>query len=80
MHRSRIMDGQNTSSLLSPTSSLFSAPKRVQSSFSFEPLRYEIEEILVTDRLPEKWTYPDIQPRLLDAARSFFQRRSAAAF
>lgn len=47
---------------------------------SFEPLRYEIEEILVTDRLPEKWTYPDIQPRLLDAARSFFQRRSAAAF
>ncbi len=33
-----------------------------------EDLRHEIGEILVTDRLPEEWTYPEIQPRLLREA------------
>ena len=35
---------------------------------SFEQeLHYEIEEILITDTLVENWTYPLIQPRLLEA-------------
>lgn len=28
-------------------------------------LHNEIEKIIITDTLPEKWTYPDIQPYLL---------------
>ncbi len=36
---------------------------------SFEPLNSEIESILITDRLIENWTYPEIQPRLLDEAK-----------
>lgn len=36
---------------------------------SFEKeLHNEIEKIIITDRLPEKWTYPDIQPKLVTEA------------
>lgn len=35
----------------------------------FDPeLHSEIEKIVITDTLPEKWTYPDIQPRLIEEA------------
>ena len=37
--------------------------------FSFEELHSEIEEILVTDSLVENWTYPLIQPKLLEEAK-----------
>ena len=36
--------------------------------FSFEELRSEIAEILITDALVENWTYPLIQPKLLEEA------------
>ena len=37
--------------------------------FSFEPeLHSEIEKILICDQLVENWTYPDIQPRLIEEA------------
>lgn len=36
---------------------------------SFEELHSEIEEILITDTLVEKWTYPLIQPKLIEEAR-----------
>ncbi|MDE7163934.1 MAG: NUDIX domain-containing protein [Clostridiales bacterium] len=32
-------------------------------------LHSEIEKIIITDRLPERWTYPDIQPKLMDEAK-----------
>lgn len=36
---------------------------------TFEPeLHSEIEKILLTKELPEEWTYPEIQPRLLEEA------------
>lgn len=31
-------------------------------------LHSEIEKIVITDELPERWTYPDIQPELMKAA------------
>ncbi len=34
-----------------------------------QELHSEIEKIIITDDLPEKWTYPFIQPRLLEQAR-----------
>ena len=34
----------------------------------FEEIHSEIEKIIITDTLPEKWTYPLIQPRLLEKA------------
>jgi len=37
--------------------------------FSFEELHSEIEEILITDSLVENWTYPLIQPKLLEEAK-----------
>lgn len=38
--------------------------------YSFEPeLHSEIERIVITDRLPQNWTYPEIQPRLIEEAR-----------
>lgn len=37
--------------------------------FSFEELHSEIEEILITDTLVEKWTYPLIQPKLIEEAK-----------
>lgn len=37
---------------------------------SFEKeLHSEIEKIVVTDKLPEAWTYPEIQPKLLMEAQ-----------
>lgn len=34
---------------------------------AFEPeLHSEIERIIVTDEMPSDWTYPDIQPKLLE--------------
>lgn len=37
---------------------------------SFETeLHREIEKIVVTDHLPARWTYPQIQPLLMDEAR-----------
>ncbi len=42
--------------------------------FAFEPeLHSEIERIRISDRLPEAWTYPLIQPKLIEEA----ERRSA---
>lgn len=38
--------------------------------YSFEELHSEIEEILITDHLVENWTYPMIQPKLIEEARS----------
>lgn len=32
-------------------------------------LHSEIEKIIIADELPERWTYPDIQPKLMDAAK-----------
>ncbi len=37
---------------------------------SFEELHSEIEKILITDSLVEDWTYPLIQPRLIEEAKS----------
>ena len=36
--------------------------------FLFEDIHSEIESILITDALVEQWTYPLIQPRLLEEA------------
>lgn len=36
--------------------------------FSFEEIHSEIEKILITDHLVDNWTYPLIQPKLLDEA------------
>lgn len=32
-------------------------------------LHHEIEKIMITDELPERWTYPDIQPHLIEEAK-----------
>lgn len=41
-----------------------------------EELHSEIEKIIISDRLPDKWTYPLIQPKLIDYAQSrgFFDK------
>ncbi len=37
---------------------------------SFEKeLHNEIESIVIMDKLPENWTYPDIQPKLIEEAK-----------
>lgn len=36
--------------------------------FSFEELHSEIESILITEQLVDNWTYPLIQPKLLEEA------------
>lgn len=36
--------------------------------FSFEELHSEIEKILITNNLVDNWTYPLIQPKLLEEA------------
>lgn len=36
---------------------------------SFEALHSEIEQIVITEKLPEHWTYPKIQPMLLEEAK-----------
>ena len=38
--------------------------------FSFEELHSEIEKILITDTLAENWTYPFIQPKLIEEAQN----------
>ena len=38
--------------------------------FSFEELHSEIEKILITDCLVEHWTYPQIQPKLIEEAKN----------
>lgn len=38
--------------------------------FGFEnELHSEIEKISIMDELPENWTYPEIQPKLIEMAR-----------
>ena len=37
--------------------------------FSFEELHSEIESILITEHLVDNWTYPLIQPKLLEEAK-----------
>ena len=37
--------------------------------FSFEELHSEIEKIMITDTLVENWTYPLIQPKLIQEAK-----------
>lgn len=31
-------------------------------------LHSEIEKIIITDKLPKEWTYPHIQPKLMEEA------------
>ena len=38
--------------------------------FSFEELHNEIEKILITNTLVENWTYPLIQPKLIEEAKN----------
>ena len=38
--------------------------------FSFEEIHSEIEKILITDDLVENWTYPLIQPKLIEEAKN----------
>ena len=38
--------------------------------FSFQEIHSEIEKILITDKFVENWTYPEIQPKLIDEARN----------
>ena len=32
-------------------------------------LHSEIEKITITDKFPERWTYPDIQPHLIEEVK-----------
>ena len=42
----------------------------VSEGAAFEPERHsEIEKIIITDELPENWTYPLIQPKLIAEAQ-----------
>lgn len=43
--------------------------------FSFGKINSEIEKIIITDTLVEEWTYPLIQPKLIEEAkrRKFFE-------
>lgn len=36
--------------------------------FSFGEIRSEIESISITEELPDNWTYPEIQPKLMNEA------------
>ncbi len=38
--------------------------------FSFEEIHSEIEKIMISDKLVDKWTYPLIQPKLIEEARN----------
>ena len=38
--------------------------------FSFEELHSEIEKILITEKLVDNWTYPLIQPKLIEEAKN----------
>ena len=37
--------------------------------FSFEEIHSEIEKIILTDELVDNWTYPLIQPKLIQEAQ-----------
>ena len=37
--------------------------------FSFGEINSEIEKILITDTLVENWTYPLIQPKLIEETK-----------
>jgi 8-oxo-dGTP diphosphatase len=37
--------------------------------YSFEEINSEIEKIMITDNLIENWTYPLIQPKLIEEAK-----------
>lgn len=37
--------------------------------YSFEEIHSEIEHIIITDNLVDNWTYPLIQPKLIDEAK-----------
>lgn len=37
--------------------------------FSFEEIHSKIEKIIITDQLIEHWTYPLIQPKLIEEAK-----------
>lgn len=41
----------------------------VANIFSFEEIRSEIEKIIFTDELVDNWTYPLIQPKLIQEAQ-----------
>ena len=42
----------------------------VSEVFSFGEIHSEIERIVISEELPDKWTYPQIQPKLMaEAAR-----------
>lgn len=36
--------------------------------FSFGDIHSEIEKVIITTEMPEKWTYPEIQPKLMEEA------------
>lgn len=38
--------------------------------FSFEELHSEMEKIVITDTLVDNWTYPLIQPKLIEEAKN----------
>ncbi len=38
-----------------------------------QEIHSEIEKIMITEKLPDRWTYPDIQPKLMEEA----ERRGA---
>ena len=35
---------------------------------TFGDLEYEIEDVVITENMPKEWTYPQIQPYLLQEA------------
>lgn len=49
---------------------------------SFEELHSEIEKILISDKLVENWTYPLIQPILIEEAkkRLYINRQATETF
>lgn len=42
----------------------------IEDVISFEESHYEIEKILISDKLVENWTYPLIQPLLIEEAKN----------
>ena len=43
--------------------------------FKFEELPdFEIEKIELLDSLPENWTYPEIQPKLIEKVKNLLEK------
>lgn len=40
----------------------------VSEVFSFGEINSEIEKIVISEKLPDNWTYPQIQPKLMAEA------------